>query len=751
MSGAYPNATFSLLTRGKPFAMRIYNSVSCLFKCLSLVTSFILFSTNVHGEELGIIRVESTTIDDRFESKRNEPSNIAVISGDEVDEAHSENIQHLLQSIPGITTELQSGDSLKIHIRGVENQRFMGEKPGVAIVIDGVPVFERTGRVNIDLDNIESIKVIKGGASYLFGEDALSGAVIITTKRGAKMAGFKAGAEAGSFGYRKWLARAGFSSEKANGHIQATTRKTDGYHDQSDYRADYVNGKLQYYVTDNSDLTFGFEASDREKDSHGTVRGVTQAKEDPKSESGRDYARMFDVQLAKYFLTYAHDIGDTSNLMLNVYHFGDDTEFSSAPQKYDAKGKPVTDSDAYTSLNDYKQVQRGFKGEWRSGGKKVAYMAAVDVRNNTYENKSRYLVDFKRSPRSRDVYKAGTVTSDNETGEKVYAAYGEVKVKVATPLTVTLNARYDQLKLDYDDRLNDLNLDKTFNVDSWRLGANYNASDNWDIYANVSTGFRTPTIRQLFAGKISPFGNTDGNPDLDPERSVNYELGTRGKGKVAGVGIEMDVAVFQIDRKDFILSVAGQYSITEKGLKDRYENIGGVRNRGLELTVNTDPQKMVSLDVAYTYLNAEFTEYDNFNLVLGNRYFKPTLVSYDNTGNKVPRTPEHHVNLTGTVRPVSGLAIALEMDAISSYYADETNMVEIAGHEVFNLLANYDFKWAKSRCSLFLRVDNLFDEDYYNTARGYRDANEDKVFNEEDISIVVNPGRVYTAGASVTF
>ena len=145
-------------------------------------------SVNTYAEDIGTIRVESSTIDDRFENKRNEPSNIGVISGDDVDAAHSENIQQLLQSIPGITTELQSGDSLKIHIRGVENQVFMGEKPGVAVVIDGVPVFERTGRVNIDLDNIESIRVIKGGASYLFGEDALSGAVIITTKSGAKYA-----------------------------------------------------------------------------------------------------------------------------------------------------------------------------------------------------------------------------------------------------------------------------------------------------------------------------------------------------------------------------------------------------------------------------------------------------------------------------------------------------------------------------------------------------------------------------------
>src|SRR3990172_8883510 len=141
----------------------------------------------------------------------------------------------------------------------------MGEKPGVAIVIDGVPVFERTGRVNIDLDNIESIKVIKGGASYLFGEDALSGAVIITTKRGAKMAGFTASAEAGSFGYRKGLARAGFAKGNWVGHVQATKRQTDGYHDQGDSFAEYLDGKLQYLVDETSDIAFGFEQSRREK------------------------------------------------------------------------------------------------------------------------------------------------------------------------------------------------------------------------------------------------------------------------------------------------------------------------------------------------------------------------------------------------------------------------------------------------------------------------------------------------------
>jgi iron complex outermembrane receptor protein len=700
-----------------------------------------------HAEDLGIIEVQSSTITDRFEDKRREPSNIAIISGEEIDAAHAENIQQTLQSVPGITTEVQNGDSLKIHIRGVENQRFMGEKPGVAVVIDGVPVFERTGRVNIDLDNIESVRVIKGGASYLFGEDALSGAVIITTKHGAKYAGYKLDAEAGSFGYRKGLARAGFAGDKLNGHVQVSRRRSDGYYFQSDYSADYVDGKLQYYLDEASDLTFGFETADRTKDSHGTVTGVTQARLDPRSVDGRDYARKYDVNLGKYFLTYARDVGAADNLMLNVYRFGDDTQFVSAPQSYDAAGNAVTDVDAYTTGNDYQQVQRGLKGEWRSRGQR-AWMAGVDLRNNRYDNQTHYLVDFKRSPRSPTVYAAGTPTGDDTTAERVTAAYGEVKLPLSRQLVLTTNGRYDRIALDYTDRLNDLNLDKTFRVGSWRLGANYAASAVLDVYANASTGFRAPTIAQLFAGTISPYGDTASNPDLRPERAVNLELGLRGK---LG-GLDFDLAVFQIDRKDYIMSAAGQYSIPDNGVQDQYQNIGGMRNRGLELSLRSDARRAVSYDLAYTYLNAKFTRYDNFNLVLGNRYANPTIVAYDNTGNTVPRVPHHHLNLALHLRPQKALTVTTEMDAVSAYYADELNQNQIGGHTVYNLLLNYDLTIAQhTTWSFFARVDNVFDRSYYTTARGFYDSNGDQVYNAEDLSIVVNPGRVWTVGASAHF
>lgn len=726
---------------------------------LLLISPIVLFPLSSLSADLGVIHVESSTIDDRFAEKRQEPSNTAMISGETVDRAHAENIHQILQSVPGLTTEFDSGDTLKIHIRGVENQMFMGEKPGVAVVIDGVPVFERTGKVNIDLDNIESIKVIKGGASYLFGEDALGGAVIITTKRGADMAGTRVGVEMGSYGFDKQLVRTGLAAENYAGHIQISRRSIDGYYFQSDYQTDYVNGKFQYYLDDVSDLTFGFELSDREKDSHGSVTGVTQAEEDPQSVDGRDFARMFDVALAKTFVTYSRDMDSDSNLMLNLYRFTDNTNYMSRPVTYDGSYNDVSDNvNAYAENNDYDQVQQGLKAEFRSGGNTLAWMGGVDLRANEYSYYNIYAMDFARSaPSARNptptVYTEGTVFDDNHTDESVQALYGELKLQATDATTVTLNSRYDAIALDYADDLNDLSLDKSFQVWSWRLGANHALSGNTDLYTNYSTGFRTPTVEQLFAGDISPFGDTASNHALDPEHSTNIEIGLRGRGVIAGVGVEYDVAAFQLDRRDFIMAVAGNYANPETGTKDQYDNIGGARNRGLELALHSDRQRDLFVDIAYTYLESTFTDYEQYNLVLGNRWSGGSVVPYyDLEGNDVPRVPRHHLNVSLNGRVNNELILTAETDTATSYYADDINQIKIDGHTVVNLMVSYDTKLTSgNRLELFARIDNAFDEDFYNTARSVGDNNEDGVYNEEDLSIVVNQGRTFTVGLAMEF
>ncbi len=711
----------------------------------------------LHAESLGVIRVESSTIGDRFEEKRLEPSAVATIGGERVDRAHSESIQQLLQAIPGVTTEVQSGDSIKIHIRGVENQVYMGEKPGVAVVIDGVPVFERTGRVNIDLDNIESIRVIKGGASYLFGDDALSGAVIITTKKGAGQEGYKVAAEAGSFGHTKGLVSAGFAGESANGHIQMTRNRTDGYYDDSASQADYLNGKLQYYLDDSSDLLFGFELSDREKNSHGAVKGVTAAESDPMSEDPayNDYANHYDVQLQKLFLTYSRDMANGANLMVNTYQFSDDTAYLSAPTS--------ADPNKYTYANDYAQVQRGVKLEYRTEGESTAWMLAAELRDNDYDNSVRYI---EAGVLYGTPHTAGQLSSDNQTDERVTALYGELKLRPAEAWLVTLNGRSDRITLDYSDRLKPaLSASEEFNVFSSRLGLNYALGARSDLYAGLSTGFRAPSVEQLFVGSSSPTQKTAANPDLDPETTSNIELGLRQKGTLFGTPLELDLALFRLDRKDHIQASGGQYSTSATSV---YDNIGDMTSRGLELSLLGQASPKLGWNLAYTYLDAFYTQYDAFNLqtapvnnacldsnatpVVGwGGVVSNCLTAYDNAGNQVPRTPKHHLNLAVDYALSPVWTITTELDAVSSYYADEINQLKIDGHQTVNLLVNYDRKHGDVAWNLFLRVDNLFDKVYYNTARSSGDGNDDGLYDEEDLSLVVNQGRTYTAGLSARF
>ena len=405
----------------------------------------------------------------------------------------------------------------------------------------------------------------------------------------------------------------------------------------------------------------------------------------------------------------------------------------------------------FTSQNA--QEQRGLKLEWRSGVQRLGWLAGLDLRDNSYDNREVYLVDHRTSPSPRvPLRTAGTVAEDNETDEQVQAFYGELKWNPADAWTFTLNGRHDTIDLDYHDNLTGMDLSKSFDVDSWRIGANFQATAKTNLYANASTGFRTPTVTQLFSGDISPSGDTASNPNLTPEEAVNLELGVRSAFDFAGREHSVEAAIFQIERDDFIVGNAGQYSLPDSGVLNQYQNIGGVENRGFELAVSSDTSKELSWDIAYTFLDTEYTRYDNFNLVLGNRYFRPTIVSYNLTGNEVPRAPAHHLNLSLKWRATERLMLTGELDAISEYWADEMNTLEIGGHATLNLLANYDYEdGAGRRWSWFARIDNVLDRQYYNTARGYYDSNADRVFDAEDMSLVVNPGRIFTAGLSADF
>ncbi|MBO1923364.1 TonB-dependent receptor [Thiomicrorhabdus sp. 6S3-12] len=745
----------------------------------ALLLSFTQFGYADDSSELSKVTISSSTIEDRFESDADIPASTTVISGEAVEAKHATNIIEVLRSIPGVTADLAGeGDGIKIKIRGVDNQRYMGEKPGVAIVIDGVPVFERTGKVNIDLDNIESIRVVKGGASYLFGEDALAGAVIITTKRGAAHAGVTLEADLGSYGYTRTLVKAGVAEEDFAGHVQVTDRHNDGFYALSQRDAEAVSGALEYYLNDHSELTFGFEDAQRFRDRDGSVRGVTAAEEDPEGEeAGRGYTRMFNVDLSRLNLTYSNDFSDSGNFMAVAYQYKDITDFWSAPIKYDGDGNPVGDDqvDMYANLNDYEQVQRGLKLELRDSFGEFALMGGVELKKNTFDEQTTVKEDYRTYSRGETIT-AGTIKSDSYREEITKAVYGEAKFRATESTTLTGNYRFDRIELDGHDRLEDSYDSNEFNVHSWRFGADQNLSEKTSLYGAVSTGFRAPSLSELST-----------NADLEPETTFNYELGVRSELNLFGWNTHMNSSVFYIDRRDFITNSTGQYVNSNvdqlDDVESYYDNIGQTTSKGFELALQTEKKHNFSFDFAYTYLISKFGSYDDFYLALGNPYgvvvnseeelttgtyttragtqtctpddcvyFKP----YDNSGNYVPRTPQHMANLRINWYPTSKVTFTTEIDYRGESYADEINQEKMPARTLLNLGLEYQTKaqvvgGTQGLLTLFLKVDNVFNDQFYSIVRGTYDSNSDGVYDAEDLSINVDPGRVWMAGLKVKF
>ena len=100
------------------------------------------------------------------------------------------------------------------------------------------------------------------------------------------------------------------------------------------------------------------------------------------------------------------------------------------------------------------------------------------------------------------------------------------------PLTLSVGGRVDVRTIDAvpNDRTRDADaLENTYTTLSGAAGASYAFSDDLVLATNLSTGFRAPTIFELYAsgrhGGVAAF--QVGNPDLDPERSYSADLSLR--------------------------------------------------------------------------------------------------------------------------------------------------------------------------------------------------------------------------------
>ena len=108
-------------------------------KNFSLVTTLLLSSLNLNvsaSEDLGLVTVESSTINVKTD-KKTEVSNVDIIDEETIKTVGPKNLVDILKTVPGMTSVERAGEMMQIRFRGVGQQQYMGENPGVAIIVDG--------------------------------------------------------------------------------------------------------------------------------------------------------------------------------------------------------------------------------------------------------------------------------------------------------------------------------------------------------------------------------------------------------------------------------------------------------------------------------------------------------------------------------------------------------------------------------------------------------------------------------------
>jgi outer membrane cobalamin receptor len=141
-------------------------------------------------------------------------------------------------------------------------------------------------------------------------------------------------------------------------------------------------------------------------------------------------------------------------------------------------------------------------------------------------------------------------------------------------LTANGGIRYDQIKTaDRDDKADPQ--EQNAGAFSGNVGLSYCINGKINFFVNSGTAFRAPQSKELYVSTMTPGGMNIGNPDLMPERSLNYDFGAR----VRGSRYQSELTLFhnQIENMIFL-----EWDSSGPERTGTFRNIGEAALQGVE-------------------------------------------------------------------------------------------------------------------------------------------------------------------------
>lgn len=166
-------------------------------KIVRISALFVLISTCALAQKKGVVLSGANELDEvvisdsKFALPKEKSGKVIVkITSDDLKKRPGQSIAQVLSTVTGVEingNQSAAGKDLKYSIRGGRNRQTL-------ILIDGIPVTDASN-INLEYDlrlipveQVESIEVMKGAASTLYGTGAATGVINITLKKAEKKA-----------------------------------------------------------------------------------------------------------------------------------------------------------------------------------------------------------------------------------------------------------------------------------------------------------------------------------------------------------------------------------------------------------------------------------------------------------------------------------------------------------------------------------------------------------------------------------
>lgn len=568
------------------------------------------------------------------------PATISVISAEDIEGKSYTNITEVLDDIPGISIE--TSGSGKLPGASSINMRGLGESY-ILFLVDGKPIGDSqdayyngwgSGQRLQTLpppSAIERIEVIRGPMSSLYGSSASGGVINIITKKTADI-------WSGTLTYGRTLQEDGASGDAT----------------QIDY---YLTGPI---IKDRLGFTFYGARNERDPDSFdGGASGVERDSNAVRLNWVMSGNQDLEFELRKTVQDTTRDPSMDSTLTEDklvrttrldtalTHHYLWDNGFDTTSFLTHEK----VDIDEGTNLSTHWMLNFNTRTLMSFGAHRVT--AGFDYKLENTEH------DADRFP--------GSISTDLERWHA--SLFAEDEFAITPDLTLTFGGRVDQNE-------------KFGSQATPRIYAVYQMTDTLTLKGGISGGYTVPALKRTDDGIVEQAGRgrgwDQGNSDLVPEKSTNFEIGTIWQ---PTSDLQLGLTAYHTDFTD---KIGKEYVCESPDPAVPSCTYNGETREWIQQYVNIDAAEIRGIEATLDYRLGEFDFSANYTLS------DSEITEGANVGDPLNALPKHMVNLGVDWDATETLGFWVD-----AKYKSETNEVlageRTPGYAIIDLGASYDF------------------------------------------------------------